>query len=110
MGVRSSWFVFCSSRATSAPASPAPMMRARRPLSTREADCSLRMRRAKREPPIRTSENSQSMTRAVRGIPGWTSPAAISASITPPVRTDAVETATAISFSSFVLAYIHRRR
>ena len=56
------------------------------------------------------NENSQSMPSAVRGIPGWTSPAVLSASITPAVNTDAVVTAAAINFNSFVLAYTHNRR
>ena len=112
MGVRLSWGDLCSSRTTSAPESPAPRIRARfsLPFGRTIAACSENMRRAKREPPIRIRESSQSIPRAERGIPGRTLPVTINRAMTPEASTEAVVTATVISRSSPVLAYIHSLR
>jgi len=105
MGMKSILSVRCISRTTSAPASPAPMIKALLDLPSRPTgDCSASIRSAKREPPIKTSESSQSIPNAERGIPGCTKPALIKVNIRPETATEAVVTAVAINFNSLMLA------
>jgi len=105
---------FCSSRTTSAPASPAPMINARLAgLFFIELAAVLTLsairRMAKRVPPTRNIESSQSMISTERGNPLKTLKVN-SKIITAETSTEALVTARKIKRNSLVLAYPHKRR